>query len=109
MILDLLENAVQHSPAGGRVFLSAGVPSDTSGAWLECSIEDEGPGFEASDLPHLFEPFVTRRRGGTGLGLSIVHRVVADHGGTIEAGNRSQGGARFTVRLPVTAAPGGAA
>jgi glucosamine--fructose-6-phosphate aminotransferase (isomerizing) len=103
VLRNLLENAVQHSPAGGHVTLEARLESD---AWLACSVEDAGPGFEPHDLPHLFEPFFTKRRGGTGLGLSIVQRIVADHGGRIEAQNRPQGGARFTVRLPVAAVTG---
>jgi len=70
-------------------------------ARVECVIEDEGPGFDAADLPHVFEPFFTRRHGGTGLGLPIVYRIVSDHGGSIVASNRPGGGARITVGLPV--------
>jgi PAS domain S-box-containing protein len=103
-IRNLLENAVQLSPARGRVSLEAALANDADGAWLRCSIEDQGPGFAAGDLPRLFEPFFTRRAGGTGLGLSIVHRIVSDHGGRIEAGNRPGGGACVTLRLPVAAA-----
>jgi len=109
VVRNLLENAVQHSPRGGGVGVTAALASDASGSWLECSIEDAGPGFEPQDLPHLFEPFFTRRHGGTGLGLSIVHRIVSEHGGTIEARNRAAGGACFTLRLPAAPAGGAAA
>ncbi|HEY7922814.1 MAG TPA: PAS domain S-box protein [Vicinamibacteria bacterium] len=104
VLRNLLENAVQHSPRGGTVNVRAALASDAAGAWLECTIEDDGPGFQLQDLPHLFEPFFTRRHGGTGLGLSIVQRIVADHGGSIEASNRAAGGARFRLRLPALGA-----
>jgi PAS domain S-box-containing protein len=104
---NLLENALQHTPGGGHISLETRLVHDRAAAWVECSIEDDGPGFQPDDLPHIFEPFFTRRHAGTGLGLSIVHRIVTDHGGTIAAGNRPQGGARVTVTLPATPQPPG--
>ena len=68
-------------------------------AAVDIAIADQGPGFREEDLPHLFEPFFTRRRGGTGLGLSIVQRIVEQHDGTIRVANRPTGGAVVTVRL----------
>ena len=98
---NLVENGVQHSPAGGEVRVGAAVVRRGGETRVECVVEDKGPGFRAEDLPHLFEPFFTRRHGGTGLGLSIVYRIVTDHGGTIVARNRPGGGACITVGLPV--------
>jgi signal transduction histidine kinase len=72
--------------------------------WIECVVADSGPGFRAEDLPHVFDPFFTRRHGGTGLGLSIVHQIAQEHGGEIVAANRPQGGAAMTVRLPASGA-----
>jgi signal transduction histidine kinase len=98
---NLIENAVQHSPAGGIVTVEAEAIHDYEPAWIDCVIKDAGPGFQTEDLPRIFEPFFTRRRGGTGLGLSIVQRIVEEHQGTIAASNRSEGGAVMTVRLPL--------
>jgi PAS domain S-box-containing protein len=98
---NLLENSVQHSPTGAEVRIGAELVRRGGEARLECVVEDRGPGFKPDDLPHVFEPFFTRRHGGTGLGLSIVYRVVSDHGGTIDARNRPGGGACITVGLPL--------
>ena len=66
-------------------------------------IKIEQPG--GGDETRGFEPFFTRRKGGTGLGLSIVKRVVEEHGGSAEAANRPEGGARVSVRLPAPHQP----
>ncbi len=93
---NLLENAVQHSPEGGRVLID----SEHRGEWIECRVRDSGPGLGDSDSGRLFEPFFSKRKGGTGLGLAIVHRVVTEHGGEVEAVDHPEGGAEFRVRLP---------
>jgi PAS domain S-box-containing protein len=105
---NLLDNAVRHAPPKSAVIVEAERMRVDGEPWIDCRVRDEGPGFRPEDLPRIFEPFFTRRRGGTGLGLSIVQRIVEDHGGRIFAGNRPEGGAVVTVRLPVApeTAPG---
>lgn len=98
---NLLQNAIQHSPEGATVTLESRELYDAGGNWMECTVQDNGSGLITEDVTRIFEPFYTRRRGGTGLGLSIVQRIVEDHKGTISAGNRPEGGAVMTVRLPI--------
>jgi PAS domain S-box-containing protein len=93
---NLLDNAIRYSPAGGCVTLSVAAGA----GWLECRVEDAGPGVAAEDLASIFEPFFTRRRGGTGLGLAIVQKIVVEHGGVVAYCAREGGGARMVVRLP---------
>ena len=97
---NLLENALQHAPARSAITVTARRTRAAGHDWWSLAVDDEGPGFEGEALARAFEPFFTRREGGTGLGLSIVKRVVEEHGGTVEAINRPEGGARVVVRLP---------
>jgi signal transduction histidine kinase len=99
LVMILVDNAIRHSPSGGRVTVA--VRSDAVGATL--SVEDDGPGIRPEDLPHVFERFYRAANapgGGTGLGLAIAKWVVDRHGGRIEVANRPTGGASFTVYLP---------
>lgn len=94
---NLLENSIQHTPPRGRVAVEL---RQTDGL-ADCVITDDGPGFREEDIPHVFEPFFTRRRGGTGLGLAIVKRLIEEHHGTVSIRNRPGGGAEVHVMLPV--------
>jgi signal transduction histidine kinase len=100
VVLNLLTNALDSADEGGAVRI------DLAGrdGWAELAVTDNGCGMTPEVLEHVFEPFFTRRREGqgTGLGLSISYRIVADHGGTIEAHSDGPGlGATFRVRLPL--------
>jgi signal transduction histidine kinase len=98
---NLLTNALQHSPEGSRVTVSADVATRERARFVRCAVEDEGAGLPAESIGQVFEPFFTRRKGGTGLGLSIVRRLVEAHGGQVTAENRETRGARFSVWLPL--------
>jgi PAS domain S-box-containing protein len=100
VLQNLVENAIQHTPPGGEVRVEAGSGDLAGSPSVEVRVLDGGHGFRLDDLPRIFEPFFTRRRGGTGLGLSIVQRITEQHGGIVEVGNRPEGGAVVTVRLP---------
>ena len=104
---NLLENAIEHSGRGGTVSIDASVVESDGMPNVQCHVIDSGSGFEAGDLPRVFEPFFTRRQSGTGLGLSIVQRIVREHGGSVSAANGENGGAVVTVRLPVATAGSG--
>ncbi|HQR66242.1 MAG TPA: PAS domain-containing protein, partial [Thermoanaerobaculia bacterium] len=97
---NLLENALHHAPKGSVVTVTGRKTRAAGHDWWAFAVADEGPGFQSDALARAFEPFFTRREGGTGLGLSIVKRVVEEHGGSVEAANGPDGGARVTVRLP---------
>ena len=99
LVMILVDNAIRHSPADGRVTVR--VRADAGGASLV--VEDDGPGIRPEDLPRVFERFYRATGapgGGTGLGLAIASWIVTRHGGRIEAANRAEGGARFVVHLP---------
>ena len=106
MIVNLLENAVRHTPGGSRIEL--GLVRNGSEATLEVS--DDGPGLPEGMEQQVFERFVrgagpvdrhASKGEGTGLGLSIVRAVADAHGGEVTAGPSEAGGARFRVTLPL--------
>ncbi|MDQ3333072.1 MAG: HAMP domain-containing histidine kinase, partial [Planctomycetota bacterium] len=99
VVLNLVANSLEAMEDGGT--LDIGVTEQTDA--IVILFKDDGCGMTEDVIAHLFEPFFTKRKGGkgTGLGLSISHRIVADHGGTIEATSEGLGkGSTFRVRLP---------
>lgn len=105
-LLNLLLNAVQFSPPGGRVELTvARLVRDEEGLGVtspvRIRVRDSGPGVREEDVERIFDPFYTTRRGGSGLGLSVVHRAVEAHGGAIIVSRAPSGGAEFNVYLPM--------
>ncbi|SDI83443.1 two-component system, OmpR family, sensor kinase [Bradyrhizobium lablabi] len=102
LIRNILDNALRHTPRGGKIDIS--VQCGRDGATL--TVEDTGPGIPPEDLDRIFEPFFrgTRHQGeGSGLGLSIVKRIVDNLGGVVTVQNVASAGAtglRATVRMP---------
>ena len=100
---NLIENAVNYSSEGGRIELAA----RTDAGRVLLTVADQGPGIPDPDLGRVFERFYradksrSRDPGGTGLGLSIVRHLVELHGGRVSAANRKEGGAIFTISLPL--------
>jgi two-component system OmpR family sensor kinase len=107
---NILDNALKHTPAGGRVEIRGGV----NGGQIEIRFLDSGPGIAASDQPHVFERFFqadTARGGGdghgAGLGLAIAKEIIEAHGGRISLRSGAGQGAEFTVSLPIADRPRG--
>jgi cell cycle sensor histidine kinase DivJ len=103
IMLNLLSNAIKFTPRGGRIVVSAA----TQGAAIAVTVEDNGVGIGAEDLPRIGDPFFQarssydRRHDGTGLGLSIVKGLLALHGGHVEIASRLGEGTRVTFHLPL--------
>jgi two-component system sensor histidine kinase KdpD len=101
VLANLLENVAKHTPPNTRIRISGEV---LDGA-VRLSVEDNGPGLPSGDPERLFAKFQRGRdegsAGGAGLGLAISRAIVDTHGGTINAANLPDGGASFTVTLPI--------
>jgi len=101
---NIIRNAVQFSPPDSAVTIrSHRQPREPAGTGDECVIQiiDSGPGIKEQHFASLFHPFFTTRPGGTGLGLAIAQKIILAHDGHLSAANNPDGGAVFTVRLPV--------
>lgn len=105
VITNIVDNALRHTPEGGRILLSAGQKNDR----VALSIEDTGPGLKAEDLDRIFDRFYQtdaarqRHDGGSGLGLAIAKSIVQAHGGQITAQSEPGKGLRVTITLPMKA------
>ncbi len=103
VLLNLVDNAIKHTPEGGRVTLEAGNPD---GAAVRIAVTDTGIGIPPHDLVHVFERFYrvdksrSRAQGGAGLGLAIAKSFVEAHGGRIEVQSAVGVGTAFIVTLP---------
>ncbi len=96
VVFNLVRNAVEAMPDGGRISLTVKAEHET----LDWTIADNGPGIPASVRTRLFELFATEKKGGTGLGLAIVKKIIDDHGGHIDC-QTSATGTQFHFCLPL--------
>jgi len=107
-LANVVGNAVRYGAP--PVHVTAAARRDGARSWLDVTVTDCGPGLPPEALSHVFERFykadaARTRSDGSGLGLAIALENVRLHGGTLEAANRPEGGAEFTLRLPMHAAP----
>lgn len=103
VLTNILDNALRHTPEGGRIVLSAREADDQ----IELAVQDSGPGLKAEDLERIFERFyrtdASRQRegdGGSGLGLAIAKSIVQAHGGQLSAESEAGNGLKVIIALP---------
>lgn len=107
VVLNLLDNAIKYTPAGGTINVSATLAQSEGATQVVCAIEDTGEGIPADDLPYIFDKLYRARRTkgrpveGSGLGLSIVQQIIRAHGGDIKVESELGKGSTFTFTLPV--------
>ena len=109
-LVNLLRNALDAMPSGGRITLRAGwadpgvgVPGRHHGAArrVRIEIDDSGVGIDPGDADHVFNPFFSTKSGGTGLGLALTHKIVEDHGGSIDFRTAAGRGTTFRIDIPI--------
>jgi signal transduction histidine kinase len=102
VLVNLLLNAIEAAPAGGRVAVHKSEIAGPSGRLCRIEVRDTGGGIPPHLQDSIFEPFFTTKPGGTGLGLSIARRIVVEHEGCICVQSTAGEGARFCIDLPVS-------
>ena len=105
-LLNIVLNALNVLPNGGRIHISASVRGDLEffpgGRGVELTIADNGPGIGPEDIHFIFDPFFTRNPDGSGLGLSITHTIIEEHGGKILVESDPGQGATFRILFPIS-------
>jgi nitrogen fixation/metabolism regulation signal transduction histidine kinase len=107
LLHNVVKNAIEaiRDGQGSTLSISTRCDQKTGADYVELSFQDDGPGFPASSIGSIFEPYVTTKPKGTGLGLAIVKKIVEEHGGLIRAESPNEGGARIVVYFPIRPAP----
>ncbi len=109
VVINLVDNAVEAlggsaaapRPGGGPPTIVVETRQDAANGVVRLTVSDNGPGISAADRDKLFMPYYSTKRRGSGLGLAIVRRIIAEHGGSIEATDNVPNGTVFTIELPV--------
>jgi signal transduction histidine kinase len=99
-LLNLMINACDAMPSGGRMSVSLGRASDSPDQ-LEVTVTDSGHGMSPESVRTAFEPYFSTKEAGLGLGLALTHKIVTDHGGTITLASELNQGTTATLRLPI--------
>ena len=109
LFLNLIKNACEAAPTDSNILVESGInadyhlnlPGSRPIPMAQVSISDRGPGIPASEKDKIFTPFYTTKTGGSGLGLAVCQKIVADHRGFLQFSQRSGGGTRVKVTLPL--------
>jgi two-component system nitrogen regulation sensor histidine kinase NtrY len=98
VIINLIDNAIEAIDRRGHIAVST--QHDSAHRIVRIVVADDGPGIPEAERDKLFLPYYSTKQRGSGLGLAIVRRIVAEHGGSIEVGDNTPHGTRFTIELP---------
>jgi two-component system, NtrC family, nitrogen regulation sensor histidine kinase NtrY len=98
VIINLVDNAIEAMERRGQIVVETQL--DASNSVVRVIVADNGPGIPAGEREKLFLPYYSTKRRGSGLGLAIVRRIIAEHGGSIDVGDNTPKGTRFTIELP---------
>lgn len=101
VFLNLFYNAVQAMEGGGQLTVTTAIEQFGAVPYVRAEVRDTGPGVTSDVIGNIFKPFFTTKKSGTGLGLAITHKIITNHGGSIDIINRPEGGASFIVEIPV--------
>jgi two-component system nitrogen regulation sensor histidine kinase NtrY len=98
VIINLVDNAIEAMERRGQIVVETQL--DAANNVVRVIVADDGPGIPAAEREKLFLPYYSTKRRGSGLGLAIVRRIIAEHGGSIDVGENTPRGTRFTIELP---------
>jgi two-component system nitrogen regulation sensor histidine kinase NtrY len=98
VIINLVDNAIEAMERRGQIVVETQL--DPANSVVRVVVADDGPGIPPAERDKLFLPYYSTKRRGSGLGLAIVRRIIAEHGGSIDVGDNTPRGTRFTIELP---------